>query len=461
MSVAATMKIVVAGGGFAGLYAAIYLDKTLARNRDIEVTVISRENFILFTPMLHEVAAGDLAPSAIVNPLRRILRHVKIVQADVQAVDLGAKKVRCLAGLHAIELEFEFDHLLLALGSETNFFDAPGVRDWAVTMKNLSDAALLRNRMVALLEEASLLTNQAEQRKLLTFVVAGGGFSGTETVGAINDFVREATRFYPTLNEEMIRIVVVHPGKFLLPELGEQLGRYAESKLVARKVEVIKGARVASYDGSVVELSDGTRISATTLIWTAGTKPSPVIETLPCRTERGRLLVDPTLAVPGVPGLWAVGDCAAVPSGESGEFFPPTAQHGMREAVAAAKNIERTVAGEQLQPFRYRTMGMLATIGRHTGVASLFGFKFSGFIAWCMWRSVYLMKLPRLAKKLRVLVEWSLDLFFGREIEQLITLRDIEALTDQMSRVRSHTRDLHEHHLPRLTTNAAAEKARE
>jgi NADH dehydrogenase FAD-containing subunit len=253
-------RVVIAGGGFAGLYAAKYLDKTLARNPEIDVTLVSRENFVLFTPMLHEVAAGDLSPADIVNPLRRILHHVNVIQADVRAIDLATRKIRCLAGLGDVELEFEFDHLLLALGSETNFFDMQGVRDWAVTMKNLSDAALLRNRMVALLEDASLRKDEAAQRELLTFVIAGGGFSGTETTGAVNDFVRETAKFYPPLKDELIRVVVVHPGKFLLPELGEELGHYAESKLLARKVEVIKSARVANYDGSVVELSNGMSI---------------------------------------------------------------------------------------------------------------------------------------------------------------------------------------------------------
>ncbi|HEX3445023.1 MAG TPA: FAD-dependent oxidoreductase, partial [Chthoniobacterales bacterium] len=253
-------RIVIAGGGFAGLYAAKYLDKGLARRSDIEVTLISRENFILFTPMLHEVAAGDLSPSDIVNPFRPILRHVNVVEAEVEAIDLNARKVHCLAGLRDVEREFEYNHLLLALGSETNFFNMHDLRDWAVTMKNLTDAALLRNRMVAVLEEASLRSDEASRRQLLTFVVAGGGFSGVETVGAINDFVRETTKYYPSLSEEMIRVVVVHPGKFLLPELGEELWAYAERKLRDRNVEIVKGARVAGYDGSVVRLTDGRSI---------------------------------------------------------------------------------------------------------------------------------------------------------------------------------------------------------
>jgi NADH dehydrogenase len=434
-------KIVIAGGGFAGLYAAKYLDKRLARRPDIEVTLISRENFILFTPMLHEVAAGDLSPSDIVNPLRRILRHVNVIQAEVDGIDLTARKIRGLAGARNMELEFEFDHLLLTIGSETNFFDLPGVRDWAVTMKSLSDAALLRNQMVALLEEASVEKDEARRRELLTFVTAGGGFAGVETTGAVNDFVRETVRFYPSLREETIRVVVVHPGKFLLPELGEELGCYAEQKLSQRKVEIIKGARVAGYDGSVVKLTDGTSLPATTLIWTAGVKPGVAIESLGCKKERGRLLVNEYLSIPGVSGLWAAGDCAAVPDGyETGNFFPPTAQHGLREAITAAKNIEASIVGRPLKPFVFTTLGQLATIGRRTGVAMVFGFKFSGLIAWAMWRSIYLMKLPRLAKKLRVMTDWTLDLLFGREIEQVITLRDVQALSDRLARIRAQTK---------------------
>jgi len=437
-----TTRIVIAGGGFAGLYAAKYLDKHLARRPDIEVTLIARENFILFTPMLHEVAAGDLSPGDIVNPLRRILRHVNVIEADVQDVDLSARKVRCVHGLDRNELEFEFDHLLLALGSETNFFDNAGIRDWSVTMKNLSDAALLRNRMVAFLEEASLERDAAVRRQWLTFAIAGGGFAGAETAGAVNDFVRETAKFYPRLGAEELRVVVIHPGDYLLPELGEELGRYAERKMLERKVEVIKGARVASYDGWTVTLNNGMSISAATLIWTAGTKPNAAVAALPLEKEKGRVRVNEYLQVPDHAGLWSAGDCAAVSDLTSGGFYPPTAQHGMREAIVAAKNIERTVLGRPLKSFRYRTMGMLASIGHHTGVVSMFGFKFSGFIAWWMWRSVYLMKLPRVVKKVRVMVAWSLDLLFGRDIEQMITLRDVEELTERWTRIRANQKSL-------------------
>jgi NADH dehydrogenase len=432
-------RIVIAGGGFAGLYAARYLDKRLARRSDIEVTLISRENFILFTPMLHEVAAGDLSPSDIVNPLRRILRHVNVIEAEIEAIDADTRTIRCLAGVRDVEIELQYDHLLLALGSETNFFNMHDVRDWAVTMKNLTDAALLRNRMVIVLEEASLRKSDEARRELLTFVVAGGGFAGVETVGAINDFVRETANYYPSLGEEKIRVVVVHPGKFLLPELGNELGIYAERKLRDRNVEVIKGARVSGYDGSVVRLNDGTSIAASTLVWTAGVKPSRVIESLPCGKEQGRLRVNEFLAVPELNGVWAAGDCAAVPNRETGEFYPPTAQHGLREAVAAAKNIGRAIMDRSPKPFHFKTIGMLASIGHYTGVAMVLGIKFSGFIAWWMWRTIYLAKLPRLSKKLRVMMNWTLDFLFGREIEQIVTLREAEAIADRLARVHART----------------------
>src|SRR5437016_4917418 len=398
-------SIVILGGGFAGLSAATYLDKTLARRADAEVTLINR--------------------------------HVKFVEAEVQAIDLSARRVRCLGGLARLELEFEFDHLLLTLGSETNFFNLPGVSEWAVTMKSMFDAAMLRNRVLALLEEANLQSDPAVRRQALTFVTAGGGFAGAETTGAINDFVRETIRYYPDLNEEFVRIVVIHPGDFLLPELGQELGDYAESKLRERKVDVIKGVRVASYDGDLVTLTDGNTIPASTLIWTAGVKPSPVIAPLPCEKQRGRLLVSEYLAVTGVPGLWAAGDCAAVPVFNTENFHPPTAQHGLREGRVAAKNIVAMVLDRPLKPFIFTTLGQLATIGRRKGVAMVFGIKFSGFAAWVFWRTVYLMKLPRLPKKLRVMVGWTLDLFFARDIEQMITLRDVEALGDMAGRIRA------------------------
>jgi NADH dehydrogenase len=219
--------------------------------------------------------------------------------------------------------------------------------------------------------------------------------------------------------------------------LGEELGQYTERKLRDRRVEVVKGVRVANYNGSIVNLTDSQSLAASTLIWTAGVKPSPVIALLPYEKEHGRVRVNEYLAVPLNDGIWAVGDCAAVPDPHSsGGFYPPTAQHGMREGLLAATNIERAILARPLKPFRYRTMGLLASIGHRTGVAKMFGIKFSGFIAWWLWRMIYLAKLPGLAKKLRVTVAWTIDTLFGRDLEQMITLRDVEALSDWLTRYR-------------------------
>lgn len=423
----ATRRILILGGGFAGTYAARRLDQTLAKRADVEVVLVSRENYLLFTPMLHEVAAGDLYPGDIVNPLRRMLRRVRFIEADVVDVDLQERRVRVAAGALRRTQELAYDYLLLALGAETNYFGMADVEAQAVTMKSLTDAALLRNRMVALLEDAAAATtDETTRRRAMTFVVAGGGFAGVETVGAMNDFLRDAIRYYPELDPAKLRVVLVHPGKVVLPELGERLGRYAQQKLTRRGVEVRTETRVEGYEHGVVTLAPGEGIEASTVVWTAGVKPAAAIASLPVEKVKGRVKVDEFLEVAGHDGVvWAVGDCAAVPDGQGG-LQPPTAQHGLREAVAAARNIEAAVDGTAKRPFRFSTLGQLASIGHYSGVAEVFGIRFSGFVAWWLWRSVYLAKLPGLAKKLRVAISWSLDLLFAREIEQLVTLRDVE-----------------------------------
>jgi NADH dehydrogenase len=393
---------------------------------DVEVVLVARENYLLFTPMLHEVAAGDLYPGDIVNPLRKMLRCVRFIEADVVDVDLRERRVRIEAGPLRREQELTYDHLLLALGAETNYFGMADVEARAVTMKTLTDAALLRNRMVALLEEAAAATDESIRRRAMTFVVAGGGFAGVETVGAMNDFLHDAIRYYPELDPTMLRVVLVHPGQVVLPELGERLGRYAQVKLGRRGVEVRTESRVHGYEGGVVKLGSADGIEADTVVWTAGVTPAAAVQSLPVEKVKGRVKVNEFLEVAGHAGaVWAAGDCAAVPDGRGG-IQPPTAQHGLREAVAAAKNIEAAVKGVAKRPFRFSTLGQLASIGHHTGVAEVFGMRFSGFVAWWLWRSVYLAKLPGIAKKLRVAISWSLDLLFAREIEQLLTLQDIE-----------------------------------
>ena len=423
MSAQKKTRILILGGGFAGLHAAMHLDETLARDPDIEITLVNRENFFLFTPMLHEVAASDLDLTNIVNPVRKLLKRVKFFAGEVESIDLERRQVTVSHGFDHHHHEVPYDHLVIGLGSITNFFNLPGLEQRALTMKSLGDAIHLRNHLIAHLEEADTECCPPVRRPLLTFVVAGGGFAGVETIAGINDFVREAVRFYSNLREDMLRVVLVHPGNVILPELGEKLGKYTEKKLAERGVEIRVNTRVTGVCDNNVKLSTGEQIVSETLIWTAGTSPNPVLDSLPCEKERGRLKVDESLRVPEWPGVWALGDCALVPDGKTGQYHPPTAQHALREGKTLAKNLIASVRGGALKPFSFSTIGQLAAIGRRTGVANIFGINFSGFIAWWMWRTIYLSKLPRFEKKLRVALDWTLDLLFSKDLVQFQTVR--------------------------------------
>jgi NADH dehydrogenase len=318
-------RILILGGGFGGIYAALELEKVLGRGGDLEVTLVTRDNFFLFTPMLHEVAAADLEISTIINPLRKLLRRVNTFVGTVEAINLEGRRVQVSHGLDGHTHDLPYDQLILALGSSTNFFGLPGVEHRALTVKSLSDAIALRNRLITHLEEANSECAAGARQPLMTFVVAGGGFAGVETLGGINDFVREALRFYPNLRGENLRMVLVTPDPLILPELGPKLGAYAQRKLAARGVEIITGAKVRGVENDVVELTDGRAIEASTLIWTAGTAPNPLVAALPLARRGGRVLVNEFLEVPDWPGVWALGDCALVPDRRSGGFHPPTA----------------------------------------------------------------------------------------------------------------------------------------
>jgi NADH dehydrogenase len=432
-------RVLILGGGFGGLYAALHLDKTIARDQDIEVTLVSRDNFILFTPMLPEVAAGDLDLTDIVSPLRQMLKHTNVLIADVESIDPAERRVTIAYGLNRSQKILSYDHLLIALGSETSFFNLPGVEEAALTMKSLGDAVLLRNQALGLLELASLAEDPAIRRPLLSFVVAGGGFAGVETVGALNDFVREAVHYYPNVTKEDVRIVLVHPKAVILPELGEDLGRYAQRKLANRGVEIRTEARVSGYSNRGVEFKEGEPIAAQTLVWTAGVIPHGVLQTLPFKKEKNRIVVDETLGVPGSPGVWAVGDCASVLDTKTGKAQPPTAQHALRQGHHCAKNIIATIRGKRKRPFSFTTLGQLAIIGRRAGVANILGIHFSGLLAWGLWRTIYLMKLPRFEKKVRVALGWTLDLFFPKDLAQHVTLHEVERVQRRLETARQHS----------------------
>jgi NADH:ubiquinone reductase (H+-translocating) len=415
-------RVLILGGGFGGLYAALEFEKR--RDPDFEVTLISEENFFLFTPMLHEVAASDLDLTHIVNPMRKMLRHVGFFEGDVRSIDLANRRVVVSHGFDQHTHSLEYDHIVFALGCVTNFYNIPGLPERAVTMKSLGDAIALRNRLIQHLEEADTECAAKDREPLLSFVVAGGGFAGVETIGSINDLLKEALPYYPLLKPEMLRVVLVHPGDFILPELGEALGRYAGRKLAERGVEIRPNTKVKAVTPREVELTDGTQIKSFTLVWTAGTSPHPLLNRLDLPKERNRIKTNACMKVEGYPGVWALGDCAMIPDGKGG-YQPPTAQHASREGKVLAQNIVASVRGEALMSFEFKTLGLLASIGRRTGVARILGINFSGFIAWWLWRTIYLLKLPRTEKKLRVALDWTLDVFFSKDFVQYLHERSL------------------------------------
>ncbi len=421
-------RIVVLGGGFAGIYAVMELERLIGRDPNVEITLVNKDNFVVFTPMLHEVAASDLDLTHIVNPIRKLLRRAALFHGEVLEIDLAHRAVVVAHGVEGSHPHrLEYDHLVLALGAVTNFFGTPGVAERAFTMKTLGDAIALRNRIIDSLEEGDFECCPNVRRRMMTFVVAGGGFAGVETVAAVYDFMHEALPHYPHLQANDIRVALVHPGAVILPELTEKLGRYAQRKLAARGIEMRLETKVKGFSEEGVELSDGTRIPTANLVWTAGTAPNPLLERLACKKDRGRVVVDEFLQVPGWPGVWGLGDCACVPDTRSGGAYPPTAQHATREGKLLARNIAAEIRGGRKRAFAFKTLGQLAAIGRRTGVANILGLNFSGFVAWWMWRTIYLMKLPRFERKVRVALDWTLDLLFTKDLVQCPTARGMPA----------------------------------
>jgi NADH dehydrogenase len=411
-------RIVILGGGFAAIAAAQRLEKRL-RPGEAELVLISRENFSLFTPMLPEVSSGALDVRHIVTPIRSQLRRTRFILADVAALDVQAKLVSYTHVLTGMQEQLSFAQAVIAIGSATSTFNLPGVAQRVFALKTLEDAGILRNRLVWLLELADTV-DEAERRRLLTIVVVGGGFTGVEATGEMVELFRSVARFYPHVKRTDVRIVLVEGGKSLLPGLPARMGTYSERDLKRRGVCVVTGDPVKLADDDGMELQSGERIETRTIVWSAGVRPRPLRVTgeLP-RAKNGTLLVGEDMRVPECDGVWALGDCAAIPNGAGG-FYPPTAQHALREGPVLADNILAVLRGQSTKPFRYRALGMMASLGARKAVAELPGnLVLTGFPAWFLWRSYYLMRLPGLDRKLRVAFDWTLELLFPRDISEL------------------------------------------
>lgn len=414
-------KVVILGGGFGGIYTAMYLEKKLRSNPDLEIHLVNKENYFVYQPMLAEVVGGSVGITDTVSSIRRLLPKTKLYVRDIESIDLANKKVLLAPVFDHSVYELTYDHLVFALGNVTDFRGSPGLHEHALPFKNLADSIVIRNRVIDAIETASTTDDPELRKKMLTFVVGGGGFSGTEVVAEVNDFARKLAKSYPSISKEDIRVVMVHSKDRLLErEMPEKLGRYAGDLLQKRGVEIKFNARLASATPEEALLESGEKIPTKTVISSVPSSPNPLIESLDLPTEKGRIKVASSMLVENADHLWAIGDCAMIPLAKGDTFAPPTAQFAIREAKCLAKNIVAKLKGKELQPFYFKALGMLGALGHHSAVADLFGiFRFSGIFAWLLWRAIYWIKLPGISRKIKVAFSWILETIIPSESVQL------------------------------------------
>jgi len=416
---AAKRRILILGGGFGGMTTARELERLL-RPDEAEITIVSRDNFSLFTPMLPEVSSGNLETRHVVTPVRAQLRRSHFILADIRSIDLQARTVELVSILNDARRTEDYDQLVFAVGSVTSTFNLPGIAERSLPLKTLEDAERLRNHAIAMLERADDALDPVQRKRLLTFVFVGGGFTGVEAAGEMVDFFKSILRFYPRVSPSEVEIYLIEGGKKLLPELQAGMGEYSARALERRGVRVWLEALVAGADDEGLRLKDGRTLRTATIVWSAGVKPSPLVTGLPIATGRGGSIgVAPDLSVPGYPGVWAIGDCASIAHPKGGTY-PATAQHAIREGPVLAANIVATLRGEPTKTFAYEAMGMMASLGGRRGVAGIRGkWLLTGFWAWALWRTYYLLRLPGRDRQFRVAFDWSLGLIFPRDIAEL------------------------------------------
>jgi NADH dehydrogenase len=420
MSERKKQRVVILGGGFGGVYTAMYLEKLLGRRDDFEIVLINKENYFVFQPLLAEVVSGNIGLTDMVSPIRQMLKRTDLHVREIEAVDLEKRTVTTMPGFRPHPHVIEFDHLVVAVGNVTDFRGLRGLPEHAIPFKNLGDALYIRDHVIHALEEAAVEHHDAELRKqLLTFVAAGGGFSGVEVIAEINDFVREAVKNYPQLDPSEIRCVLLHSRDRILPELDESLAHFAEKILSKRGVEIRLNTRLKAATGDAAILGDDEVIPTKTLISTVPSSPNPLLMQLGLPTDKsGRLIADNMAQVEGAENIWALGDCARVPTPD-GEPSPPTAQFAIRQANILAHNIVSKIRGGEMKPFMFKELGRLGALGHRSAVAQVFGVNISGFLAWWMWRSIYLMKMPGWGRRFKIMVSWTLDLILPKDLVQL------------------------------------------
>ena len=420
-------KILIIGGGYAGVGVLRAVQKKFEKNVNVSIDLVSQTNFFLHTPMLAEMATGTIEPRHIATPIRRFCRRARFHQAKIVDIDLEGQQVKTV-GVESDDRQktvatttLDYDYLVLATGGKTNFFGNKNIEKHALTIKTLHDAIRLRNHIISRLEEADQEPDYTEQQKLVTFVIVGGGFSGVETAGEINDFVRDSTeKFYRNINQDQIKVVLVASGEKILPEIGN-LGEHAYKSLTKHGVTILTKTRLDDASQSTVSLNNGTKIDYGALVWAGGNTVEEVIANLDTNHHKsGRITVDQYLRLENHQNVYALGDCASIIETKTNQAYPPTAQHAIREAKTVANNIIADIKGSaKHKPFTYSTKGSMAKIGKNDGVALLLGAKFTGILAWFIWKQYYLATLPLAEKKIRVGIDWFVELFFSRDITRL------------------------------------------
>jgi NADH dehydrogenase len=414
-------RILILGGGFAGVSTAEHLEHRFGASVEVELTLVSETNAMLFTPMLAEVAASSLEAAHITSPLRTGLRRTEVVRGRVTGVDLEQKIVHVQMAVGE-QRQLAYDHVVLALGAVSNYLGMQGVEAHAFDFKSIADAMSIRNHVIDCFERADGEQDADERRRLVTFVVAGGGFAGAELAGGLNDFTRGMLAFYPRVPKHELQVVLVHGGERILNELSEPLALHAQQRMSERGVTFRLKTRLKDATADRVVLSDG-EIATRTVVWTAGTAPNPVLRTLGAEIDkRGAVVTDPAMRAKGRSDVWALGDAASIPNLATDKTCPPTAQFAIRQAAQLARNLQAVIRGGEVRPFRFAPLGALCVVGHHTACAEIKGLRFSGLLAWVMWRGIYLSKLPSLERKVRVVVDWTIELFFPRDIVQTIDL---------------------------------------
>lgn len=414
-------RVVILGGGFAGVYTAIYLEKLLKGHDDFEICLVNRENYFVFQPMLPEIISGSIGILDTVSPIRRLAPKTDLYVREVQAVDVFNQTVTLSHGIKPRPQVLEYDYLVVGLGNVTDFRGMVGLHEHAMPFKNLVDAVNLRNHLIYVLEEADTEPDPELCQQLLTFVVAGGGFSGVEVAAELNDFVRSVAKSYPQIDPRKIRVLLLHSGERILErEVPESLSLYAQKLLQKRGVEIRFKTRLSAASPDAAITNHGERIGTRTLISTVPSSPHPLIETLDLAKEKGKLKTTLQLQVEGNTKVWAAGDCASIPTPDGQGTAPPTAQHAIREAKVIAHNIVAQIRGGSPRSFDFKGLGKMGALGHHSAVAEVFDrIQISGLLAWFMWRTVYWAKLPGFDRKLKVGLSWMLDLLIPPEMIQL------------------------------------------